>query len=393
MLETEITLPTVTEARKNSHKCIGDPKVRALEEIDWAFSTRVLGNGIDSLHPYPAKFITQIPGTILDVLAPVPGTVVLDPFCGSGTTLLAAQQRGFESIGIDLNPIACLISRVKTSPTPSRLAEDAEAIIAEACVKKNPTIPDIPNLDHWFKPDIKIAVGALVEAIGKCSGTPTFDALRLALSSILVRVSNQESDTRYAAINKSVAREDVFAAFRTSCSKLLKTLDSRDWKLSKSTVIEGDILSLPVSEIGRRVGVVITSPPYPNAYEYWLYHKYRMWWLGFDPLAVKASEIGARAHFFKRDRHTAEHFKEQMFRTLSLIDATLLPGGWVCFVVGRSKIHGAIVDNAETIKEVGCEMGFSFETRIERVIAANRKSFNLTHANIKTESIVVLRKP
>lgn len=393
MLQTQITLPAVTEARQNSRTRIGDSKVRALEEIDWAFSTNANGNGIDSLHPYPAKFITQIPGTILDVLAPVPGTVVLDPFCGSGTTLLAAQQRGFESIGIDLNPIACLISCVKTSPTPSRLAEDADAIIAEAGVKKNPTIPDIPNLDHWFKPDIQIAVGALVEAIGKRSGTPTFDALRLALSSILVRVSNQESDTRYAAINKSVVREDVFAAFRTSSLKLLKALDSRDWKLSKSTVIEGDVLLFPASEIGRRVGVVITSPPYPNAYEYWLYHKYRMWWLGFDPLAVKAAEIGARAHFFKRDRHTAEHFKEQMFGTLSLIDAALLPGGWVCFVVGRSKIHGAIVDNAETIKEVGCEMGFSFETRIERVIAANRKSFNLTHANIKTESIVVLRKP
>lgn len=393
MLESVITFSPTSEVSKVCRKRTNTSTVRALEEIDWSFSTKCKRDGIDSLHPYPAKFIAQIPGTILDILKPAQGTLVFDPFCGSGTTLLAAQRRGFGSIGVDLNPIACLISRVKTSTTPLQLAIDTDAVIAEARAEMNPCVPEIPNLDHWFKPDIQVAVGALVEAIGRRSSISSFDALRLALSSILVRVSNQESDTRYAAINKNVGREDVFTTFSSACSNLLKTLNARDWKLSNASVIEGDILSLSPTEICGRVGVVITSPPYPNAYEYWLYHKYRMWWLGFDPLAVKASEIGARAHFFKRDRHTAGHFREQMRGTLSLIDSVLLPGGWVCIVVGRSKIHGSIVDNADTIREVSCEMGFSFETRIERVIAANRKSFNLTHANIKTESIVVLRKP
>lgn len=393
MLDSAITSTIKSGLSERYPTRTDDPKVKALENVDWAFSARSRGDAIDSLHPYPAKFISQIPGTILDVLEPEQGSLVLDPFCGSGTTLLAAQRRGFNSIGVDLNPIACLISRVKTSPTPFHLDIDAEEVIAEARSDMSPYIPDIPNLNHWFKPDIQVAVGALVGAIGRRSNSSAFDALRLALSSILVRVSNQESDTRYAAIDKNIEREDVFTAFSAACLKLLKTLNARDWKLCNASVVEGDILSLSPSEICGRVGVVITSPPYPNAYEYWLYHKYRMWWLGFDPLAVKASEIGARAHFFKRDRHTAGHFSEQMRGTLSLIDSVLLPGGWVCFVVGRSKIHGTIVDNADTIREVSCEMGFSFETRIERVIAANRKSFNLAHANIKTESIVVLRKP
>ena len=43
----------------------------------------------------------------------------------------------------------------------------------------------------------------------------------------------------------------------------------------------------------------MTSPPYPNAYEYWLYHKYRMYWLGMDPIAVRQQEIGARPHYFR----------------------------------------------------------------------------------------------
>ena len=46
-------------------------------------------------------------------------------------------------------------------------------------------------------------------------------------------------------------------------------------------------------------GRLVTSPPYPNAYEYWLYHKYRMYWLGFDPIPIRENEIGARPHYFK----------------------------------------------------------------------------------------------
>lgn len=389
-----IPLATTTTTEAVPHRIRPpSPFAAALESIDWSFPLRGRGPDIESLHPYPAKFVSEIPGALLDVLAPPSGTRILDPFCGSGTTLLAAQRRGHPSIGVDLNPVACLISRVKTSPTPAGLEADANAVAEEALADENPRIPDIPNLDHWFKPEVQKAAAALVEAIGRRAGSASFDAMRLALSSILVRVSNQESDTRYAAVEKDVGREDVLRSFRGAASKLSKALDSRDWPLAPAEVVEGDVLALTPADLGGRVGVVVTSPPYPNAYEYWLYHKYRMWWLGFDPLAVKAAEIGARAHFFKRDSHTAGHFRDQMRGVFTLLDSTLSPGGIVCFVVGRSKIHGVAIDNADTVREVGEEIGLVLETRIERSIAAHRKSFNLSHANIKTESVVVLRKP
>jgi site-specific DNA-methyltransferase (cytosine-N4-specific) len=88
--------------------------------------------------------------------------------------------------------------------------------------------------------------------------------------------------------------------------------------LRPARIIEADTLAITEQDIAANVGLVITSPPYPNAYEYWLYHKYRMWWLGFDPLAVKEKEIGARAHFFKKNHHTAELFVEQMRTTFKL---------------------------------------------------------------------------
>ena len=168
---------------------------------------------------------------------------------------------------------------------------------------------------------------------------------------------------------------------------------TREWELQpKPQVIQADTLKVDPTAIGMPVGMVITSPPYPNAYEYWLYHKYRMWWLGFDPLAVKSNEIGARAHFFKRDPHTAQNFWDQMRRTFSLIDSVLVDLGFVCFVMGRSKIHGCIVNNADIIQAVAKESNLILISSFERNISPNRKSFNLSHANIKSETVIVFQK-
>jgi site-specific DNA-methyltransferase (cytosine-N4-specific) len=180
--------------------------------------------------------------------------------------------------------------------------------------------------------------------------------------------------------------------FSRAVDRLAYVLHSRTYALSPSTVIEADTLQVNAADVGEPVGLVITSPPYPNAYEYWLYHKYRMWWLGFDPIAVKEKEIGARAHFFKKNHHTADHFVDQMRKTFALLEQVVVPGGYACFVVGRSRIHGKIVDNAKIIENAGLATGFVPVFLKDRVLSANRKSFNLSHANIKKETVLVLRR-
>jgi site-specific DNA-methyltransferase (cytosine-N4-specific) len=70
---------------------------------------------LDNVHPYPTKFIREIPSKLLAGLSPNKELFVYDPFCGSGTTLAIAQEAGYKALGVDLNPIACLISRVKVN--------------------------------------------------------------------------------------------------------------------------------------------------------------------------------------------------------------------------------------------------------------------------------------
>lgn len=363
-----------------------------LEAIDWSFASRARAHPIEAIHPYPAKFIGEIPRALMSALPCPPGTFVFDPFAGSGTTLMEAQRMGLPTVGVDLNPIACLISRVKTSPRPGGLVEIACDISANASQIQSAQKWEIPNVDHWFKPEIQGAISSLLGQISSVADPSCHDALRLALSSILVRVSNQDSDTRYAAVEKGTTREAVFTGFVAAAQKLDRALGERGWEIGPAKVIEGNTLTVAPEQLGGRVGLVITSPPYPNAYEYWLYHKYRMWWLGFDPLAVKEHEIGARAHFFKRNPHTEDNFVEQMRGTLTLIDRVLVAGGYACFVIGRSKIRGKIVDNAGVIRRVAEMLGFEPIASIERTISSNRKSFNLAHANIKTETVLVLKK-
>ena len=305
--------------------------------------------------------------------------------------MVECQRQGIPSIGIDLNPIACLISRVKTAACPSGVEAHAFRAVEKAKGRPTAAIPAIPNLDHWFEPAIQEELASLTEAIASAP-THVQDCLRLALSSIIVRVSNQESDTRYAAIAKDIAGKAVPTMFLRAVGRIVSALRARRYDLTATRVLEGDTLQFTPEQIGRPISLVVTSPPYPNAYEYWLYHKYRMWWLGFDPLAVKAKEIGARAHFFKKDHHTAEDFRRQMWQVLALLSQAVVSGGYVCFVVGRSRIHGEVVDNARIIEEAGSAFGFSRYFATPRTLPPSRKSFNLSHANIKSETVLVMRK-
>ncbi len=376
--------------RKSEKKRIRNIKKKLLE-IEWDFHNSKNIRGLHDIHPYPAKFIPEIPRTLIKILNTPNNTAVLDPFCGSGVTLVEAQNNGLNSIGVDLNPIACMISRVKTTSSTSNLIRIAKKCVQNAKSKSNPTIPNIPNLAHWFEPEIQRAIAALLLEINNVKSEIIRERLRLALSSILVRVSKQESDTRYAAITKKTTYEKVFDGFILSCQNIQKNLINRV-KLPKAIVLEKNILEVKPEDISLPIGLVITSPPYPNAYEYWLYHKYRMWWLGFDPLKVKEKEIGARAHFFKKNHHTEKDFQKQMDQTFSLLDQITVPKAFVCFVIGRSLIHGKIVDNTSIVISAAVNHGFEHFITLNRKINRNRKSFNLSHARIIMEDIIILQK-
>src|SRR2546426_501078 len=101
--------------------------ISRLRKIDWDFAGSQSESPFSAIHWHPARFASQLPTTLIGLLSE-PGQMVLDPFAGSGTTLVEAQRLSRRSIGIDLSPIACMIARAKTLALP---ASEIKAIAAE----------------------------------------------------------------------------------------------------------------------------------------------------------------------------------------------------------------------------------------------------------------------
>lgn len=178
-----------------------------LKSVSWDFTAARTGDGPHAIHPYPAKFIPQIPRTLIDLFHHGDGSAVLDPFCGSGTTNVEAFEAGLPSVGIDLNPLATLVAKVKTTPLTVPLGRIAREICVSARRRIEAgrfEVPPIPRVDHWFKPTVQKALAVVVAELNGLEDKDLADALKVALSSIIVRVSNQESDTRYAAVEKDL---------------------------------------------------------------------------------------------------------------------------------------------------------------------------------------------
>ena len=97
--------------------------IEKIKSIDWEFSEADTQYLTHNIHRYSGKFIPQIANKVIEFLTE-PGDIVLDPYLGSGTTALEAMLMGRKSIGVDLNPLAILISEVKTSVIGIQILSD-----------------------------------------------------------------------------------------------------------------------------------------------------------------------------------------------------------------------------------------------------------------------------
>ena len=162
-----------------------------------------------SLHPYPAKFPPQLPNVILSKYG-IKGQTVLDPFCGSGTTLVESRLLGFNAIGVDVNGLSTLLSKVKATPLSNEeiaTIKDFISLVENENFQWSMNRPQIEvkqieGLEHWFQHNVAEELTHLLNLISKINSENVRDFLKIVVSSIIVRVSNQESDTRFVAKNK-----------------------------------------------------------------------------------------------------------------------------------------------------------------------------------------------
>lgn len=380
-----------------------------LQNINWDFDEDRTNYSIHGLHPYPAKFIPQIPKTLIRELASS-GETILDPFCGSGTTLVEALKLDCNAIGLDANPLACQISAAKTTHITDAEAEmlmkfastcaEYGASFKDTLLKQTTPIAqfdDTPfrfdGVEDWFD-DFVIQELAFIKS--QCNKLPSNKLVCFALtifSSIIVTVSRQDSDTRYVRRKKKIVEGEVLSLFGRSLSKAVpKALEFSseiDPKLSVK-IFNCNILSPPQMD---KIDLMVCSPPYPNAYSYHLYHRTRLLWLGMDQVKFKGEEIGSHRKYSSKSiaAPTIETFKNELKTILIWLTKVIKVNRHACFVLGDSTIRGQVYKNDQILIDIAEQVGFKLEANITRVIKSSKKSFNPSIGKIKDEHIIILR--
>lgn len=267
---------------------------------------------IHSFHRYFGKLIPAIPRAFIRELTQ-PGDIVLDPFCGSGTTLVEARLLGRRAVGVDLNPLSVLITRAKlTNLRPARLTKHLEQILTTArkqllAEKATPPLPFCPNRDHWFRPDVARDLAFLLAAIdgfatGEAAGEQAErDFFRAVFSGVLRDVSNADPrhvfpgySKRLRALDAAGARPiDALARFESGAKKRIAAVAAFQGKLQTPETQDGadwvevhcaDATSLSRSGDGvlkkGSVRLVVTNPPYISSIRYLETMKLELYWLG-----------------------------------------------------------------------------------------------------------------
>lgn len=370
-----------------------------VHRVDWNFAEAPSDEFSHALHPYPAKFAPQVPRQLVAMLS-APGELVLDPFSGGGTTAVEALAAGRRYCGIDANPVATAIARAKTT----RLDRDDLVVLhqlearllasQQVDLEGSPSwLPTIPNLSKWYAPHVFSALGLVREWI---QAVPRDAARNLAMVSFLQaasRLSFQDSETRYASKPRDI---DVLEVPRTVLAALRRIIRIATEVPMTTAGDHVRLITGDAREVGafgiepKTAGLVVTSPPYPNSYDYHLYHRFRLFWLGANPGDLRRVEIGS--HLTNQSRQTPiEDYLRDIESVLTNCRDALAPERYAVLVVGDGVFEGTTFRTCEHVASVADRIGFQHITTVTRTLPVHRRSMTKPGRRLVNEEIVFLR--
>jgi len=390
------------------NKMKGKYDYNKLKEIDWDFK------GVDTLylthsfHSYPARFIPQIPRTIIENFT-IENETILDPFCGCGTTLVEAVFLKRMAIGVDINPIAALITKVKTKPINPEILEyyaknlmkSITSIILQLRGQKTffmvpipkIKIPPMPRrkLSKKFTSQIKKELACIKAKIMEIENEDIKDFFLLALSSTIRTIVESKSKNL-----------DVLSIFKQDIKTMIKRM-KEFYKICPNpppvSIFCADFREAWYIQ-DNSVDAIVTSPTYVNAYDYHREHMFNIFWLhdylynkfGVDFDTFRKNELGAHSHFiYNRFLAVAEYF-EGMYRCLQHICRVLKEGRVCCIVIGDSTVEGEYINTHKFFKEMGNEIGLEVKLDILRNINVERKYLSKTIGKINQEHVLIFEK-
>ena len=239
---------------------------------NWVTPKTARKQAVHRWYLFPHSFTGDIVHALIDEWGLGKHDRILDPFIGSGTTLLAAQEAGIASDGYDLSPLAVLASNTKTFPFIRQRLETAWTEL-ELALNRSGMAPMrcvYPELVRKALPDGRLeALDAVLANIANmnCS-PPEQDFFRLALVSIIPRFSHALATGGWLSwLNQGDAAENVTATFKQQVEMMLSDMRAAEPRRDRRCEAQlADARTMPAAD--DTYAAVITSPPYPNRHDY-----------------------------------------------------------------------------------------------------------------------------
>lgn len=255
----------------------------------WTFKEDAERDYVHGLFAYPAMMVPKMQREILDAfssnLPSGEGITIFDPFMGSGTILVEGMLHGYNIVGVDINPLAYLVARVKTEIySTKRLKKSIDNLLGN--ISKN-TIVQVPtkfeNIDKWFKPEISNELDIIKQEIRKEDCLKIRRFMWAVFSDTVRTVSNARSctyklymKTEKAIKNYDKSPIDVFSEYIIAAYEGIVSFQNKlaaeghlfETKRGKKYKGNIDIRLANTIDISSQIcekytpDLIITSPPY-----------------------------------------------------------------------------------------------------------------------------------
>lgn len=215
------------------------------------------------------------------------GSHILDPFMSSGVAAVEALTRGYAFTGCDLTPLAVLLTRVRTTPIPSKVLHQHLSSLHGAYTQASPHfIPTVPQLRYWFSERVIEELSRLHCVISTIEEKAIQNFFWIAFSET-VRESSLTDVREFKLIRrKSEEKRDVWTIFNTISHRNIAALATLHppSPLPPTLLYQGDILEVVLHLPPEEYNLLLTSPPYGDSrttVAYGQFSQLSLWWLGY----------------------------------------------------------------------------------------------------------------
>ncbi len=410
------------------------------KDNSWDFRNSDTKELTHCFHAYPAMMIPQIARRLLKKYGSSAKTL-FDPYCGSGTSLVEANVKNINAIGTDLNPLARLIAKTKTTPIDIQtldlylkdFSDYSFNLLFNIQKSDSIVIPHFSNIDFWFNASAKKYLSLIKIYVDNIKQLKIRNFFLTAFSET-VRESSLTKKGEFKLIRIPEQKREKFKpdSFGIMLSKLSRNKEGLlDFMKSKnngsnSNIYDFNTVNFVPKDIipDESVDIVLTSPPYGDSrttVAYGQYSRLANQWMGIkDASNIDKSLMGGVRYtnnYFINSEHLQETLdkidKEDSKRraevesffidyknSIDNVSKTLRKKGIVCYVVGNRTVKNINIPMDIITQDFFNNNGFNHLETIIRNIPNKRMPSQNSPSNIpgkksstmKNEFIVVCEK-